>query len=80
LILLVLVVIVGVAFLTLLERKILGYIQNRKGPNKVGFVGIIQPFRDAIKLLGKEVFFIFKSNYNLYYISPMIMFVIIIII
>lgn len=70
---------VGVAFLTLLERKVLGYIQNRKGPNKVGFMGIIQPFRDAIKLLSKEVFFIFKSNYNLYYFSPIVIFVIMII-
>lgn len=80
LVLLFLIVIVGVAFLTLLERKVLGYIQNRKGPNKVGLIGIMQPFRDAIKLLRKEVFFVFKSNYNLYYISPMAIFVIIIII
>lgn len=72
-------VIVGVAYLTLLERKVLGYIQNRKGPNKVGFIGIFQPFRDAIKLLRKEIFFIFKSNYILYYISPMVIFIIIII-
>lgn len=64
----------------MLERKILGYIQKRKGPNKVGLWGIFQPFRDAIKLLRKEIFFIFKSNYNLYYISPIIIFVIIIII
>ncbi|RXG51091.1 NADH-ubiquinone oxidoreductase chain 1, partial [Armadillidium vulgare] len=40
-----------VAFVTLLERKILGYIQKRKGPNKLGFKGIIQPFSDAVKLL-----------------------------
>lgn len=64
----------------MLERKILGYIQNRKGPNKVGLNGIIQPFRDAIKLLRKELFFVFKSNYNLYFISPLIIFIIIIII
>lgn len=77
--LLILIVIVGVAYLTLLERKILGYVQNRKGPNKVGLVGVFQPFRDAIKLLRKEVFFVYKSNYNLYYISPVIIFIIMII-
>nr|YP_009648521.1 NADH dehydrogenase subunit 1 [Camponotus concavus]QCE31801.1 NADH dehydrogenase subunit 1 [Camponotus concavus] len=73
--LLILIVMIGVAYMTLLERKVLGYIQNRKGPNKVGVIGVMQPFSDAIKLLSKEVFFIFKSNYNLYYISPIMMFV-----
>lgn len=80
LVLLILVVLIGAAYLTLLERKVLGYIQNRKGPNKVGLMGIFQPFRDAIKLLRKEVFFVYKSNYNLYYISPVVIFIIIIII
>lgn len=67
---LVIFVIVSVAFLTLLERKVLGYIQIRKGPNKIGYFGILQPFCDAIKLFTKEQILPFLSNRIIYYFSP----------
>jgi len=65
-------VLVRVAFLVLLERRGLGYIQIRRGPNKVGYTGILQSFGDAVKLFIKEQFTVVTSNLFIYYFSPVI--------
>jgi NADH-quinone oxidoreductase subunit H len=61
-----------VAFLTYLERKVLGYIQSRIGPNRVGPVGLFQPVADIVKLLCKEVIIPEASNRYLFMIAPII--------
>ena len=66
------VVILCVAYLTLAERKVIGYIQNRIGPNRVGPKGLLQPFADVIKLLLKEVVVPSSANRFLFIIAPLL--------
>lgn len=65
-------VILSVAYLTYAERKVIGYMQGRLGPNRVGFKGLLQPFADVLKMLQKEMIVPAASNKFLFIIAPII--------
>nr|WEI30822.1 NADH dehydrogenase subunit 1 [Rhipicephalus sanguineus] len=70
---LILMVLLSIAFFTLMERKFLGYCHIRKGPNKTGVMGLLQPISDALKLFSKEMNKMFYMNKFIQIISPLIM-------
>ena len=63
---------ISVAYLTFFERKVIGYMQGRIGPNRVGFHGLLQPIADALKLMFKEIITPNKSNKTLFFIAPIL--------
>lgn len=67
------IVLINIAFITLLERKILGYSQRRLGPNKPSFIGLLQPIRDAVKLFMKNFLFPRKGHRLIFWARPIIM-------
>jgi NADH-quinone oxidoreductase subunit H len=65
---------ISVAYFTIAERKIMGIIQRRRGPNVIGFVGLLQPLADGLKLFAKETILPSNSNIIVFLIAPILSF------
>lgn len=71
-IILIVSLLISVAFMTLVERKLISAIQNRKGPNVVGWHGLLQPFADALKLILKESIYPRNARFLIFLIAPVV--------
>ncbi len=76
LIVIILLNLVIIAFYVVFERKLLAAIQRRRGPNIIGFWGLLQSIADGLKLMLKEVLIPYKANYNIFVLAPIISFTI----
>jgi NADH-quinone oxidoreductase subunit H len=63
-------VLIGLAYLTLVDRKIMAAVQRRRGPNVIGFIGLLQPLADGAKLLFKETIFPSSANIIIFLLAP----------
>ena len=68
-------VLISVAYFTLVERKLMGSIQRRRGPNVIGYLGLLQPLADGLKLFAKETILPSNANTVLFVMAPMITFI-----
>lgn len=69
------VTLVGVALLTLMERKVSAWMQNRRGPNRVGWAGLLQPAADGVKNFIKEETIPAAANIGLFFLAPVLAFI-----